>query len=492
MTLKNLTVTGGIGYPAAGSRIGASLTNGDGGGIGNAGTLNLDHVAVRGNHANTGGGIGGTGDSTIVDSEISGNLAVNGGGGGIEQHDVSITDSTVSGNEADTTSATAPVGAGILVSNHVDGLNDTIAGNDVFLRQSTASQQGAIHFGAAFLGAAVARPGDSTALFTNTIMANNTVHETNVQASQNCNQSMGSGGDNVTDDTSCGFTGTGDLVQDPKLAALGDNGGQTQTMAIGNDSPAYNHVTDNACPPPSHDQRDVSRPQFAVCDSGAFELAATTADLSETKTVSPASVTVGQNVTYTLTSSNAGPTAATNTVVTDTLPAGVAFVSASPSQGSCAGTTTITCSLGTVAAGGHATITIVVRVTSVGQFTNSANVTADPADPNTANNRATAVVTGLAPAATSCLDTRKFTFKLHKFRKARIVDVVVFINGHRKAHKKGHNLKKVTISKLPLQVFTVKIVSRQSTGSKLISVRHYNGCIKSRPRTTGQHVHPHH
>src|SRR5205807_7927237 len=133
-----------------------------------------------------------------------------------------------------------------------------------------------------------------------------------------------------------------------------------------------------------------------------------------------------------------------------------AFFSATASQGSCTGTTTITCHLGTVAAGSHATITIVVRVTAVGSFLNSATVTGDPVDPNSANNTATARVTGLAPAST-CVDTRRFTFKLHKFRKARIVDAVLFINGVRKAHKRGHDLKTITIAKLPLGNFTVKI-----------------------------------
>jgi uncharacterized repeat protein (TIGR01451 family) len=204
-------------------------------------------------------------------------------------------------------------------------------------------------------------------------------------------------------------------------------------------------------------------------------------------------VTVGQNVTYTLTSANAGPNPATNTVVTDTLPAGVTLVSVSPSQGSCAGTVTITCALGTVAGGSRATITIVAKVTSVGQFVNSANVTGDPADPNSANNRASVTVTGIAPAsARSCIDTRKFKFILHKAPKARIVDVVVYINGVRRAHKTGFNLKSITVTRLPEGLFRAKIVSTQSTGSALISRRTYNGCIKTRPHTIAHHAHPHH
>ena len=48
------------------------------------------------------------------------------------------------------------------------------------------------------------------------------------------------------------------------------------------------------------------------------------------------------------------------------------------------------------------------------------------------------------------------------------------------------------LNKLPQQVFKVKIVSTQSTRSKLISTRTYNGCIKSKPKTTAFHIHPHH
>ena len=71
------------------------------------------------------------------------------------------------------------------------------------------------------------------------------------------------------------------------------------------------------------------------------------ADLAVTKTDSPDPVAVGQQLTYTVGVSNAGPSSATGITVTDTLPAGVTFNSATPSQGSCSQSAgTVTCSLG--------------------------------------------------------------------------------------------------------------------------------------------------
>ncbi|NJN76168.1 MAG: DUF11 domain-containing protein, partial [Synechococcaceae cyanobacterium RL_1_2] len=51
------------------------------------------------------------------------------------------------------------------------------------------------------------------------------------------------------------------------------------------------------------------------------------ADLSLTKTVDNASPNVGDNVVYTVTVNNTGPSDATNVDVTDQLPAGLTYVS---------------------------------------------------------------------------------------------------------------------------------------------------------------------
>ena len=84
------------------------------------------------------------------------------------------------------------------------------------------------------------------------------------------------------------------------------------------------------------------------------------ADLSLAKADSPDPVLLGQQLTYTLTLSNAGPSIGSRVTFTDPLPGGVTLVSSSASQGTCAGTSTITCTIGDLASGDSATVTIVV------------------------------------------------------------------------------------------------------------------------------------
>jgi uncharacterized repeat protein (TIGR01451 family) len=123
------------------------------------------------------------------------------------------------------------------------------------------------------------------------------------------------------------------------------------------------------------------------------------ADLALTNSDSPDPVVAGQLLTYTLTTSNAGPSTATGVQVTDDLPAGVTFVSATPSQGTCSqSNATVTCPLGTIAADADATVDVKVRPQSAGSITNSAGVSSDAFDPSSADNSASAETT-VTPAA---------------------------------------------------------------------------------------------
>ena len=114
-----------------------------------------------------------------------------------------------------------------------------------------------------------------------------------------------------------------------------------------------------------------------------------TANLGITKQDSPDPVTVGSPLTYLISVNNAGPDASSNAVVTDVLPANVTLVSAVSTGGGCSGTTTVTCTLNSIASGAGITISIVVTPTAIGTLTNTATVTATGTDPDEANNSAT-------------------------------------------------------------------------------------------------------
>ena len=117
------------------------------------------------------------------------------------------------------------------------------------------------------------------------------------------------------------------------------------------------------------------------------------ANLSITKT-GPASVNASNQFAYTLSVSNGGPSAASAVSVSDSLPPGVSFVSVATSAWACTGTTTVTCTLASLAVG--AAPDIVINVTASAQggpISNSASVSSATSDPNTANNTSAAVQT---------------------------------------------------------------------------------------------------
>jgi uncharacterized repeat protein (TIGR01451 family) len=112
----------------------------------------------------------------------------------------------------------------------------------------------------------------------------------------------------------------------------------------------------------------------------------TGADLAITKSDAVDPVALGDNVVYTITVTNNGPSDAVGVVVTDVLPGSTNFVSATPSQGSCSQAAGIvTCPPGGMVAGGVATITVVVTTTVAAVITNQATVTATTPDPVPAN-----------------------------------------------------------------------------------------------------------
>jgi uncharacterized repeat protein (TIGR01451 family) len=122
------------------------------------------------------------------------------------------------------------------------------------------------------------------------------------------------------------------------------------------------------------------------------------ANLTVRVAATPGPVAVGANLTYTLTVRNFGPRGAGNVIVRDRLPANVTFVSAAASQGSCSGTSVVSCSLGRLTRGAVATVTIVVQPTQAGRIVNTATVNANKLDRARWNNRAS-VATTVGPVA---------------------------------------------------------------------------------------------
>ena len=134
--------------------------------------------------------------------------------------------------------------------------------------------------------------------------------------------------------------------------------------------------------------------------------AADAADLSITNVPSSTTPAFRSNVTYTVTVTNGGPEAAAGVVVTDLLPAGLTFVSKTPSQGTYDELTGIW-TVGAINASGTATLSIVAQVNSTAARATTAEITAvttfDPdSTPNnhlaTEDDQATATVDAAAAA----------------------------------------------------------------------------------------------
>lgn len=125
-----------------------------------------------------------------------------------------------------------------------------------------------------------------------------------------------------------------------------------------------------------------------------------TADLSIMKSTAATSAPTGSTVSYTITVTNNGPDTATSVVVSDDLPPGLQFVSATPTQGSCTTGDPFTCTVGTLANGASATITLQALVTATsGTVANSATVTAATDDNNPGNNGSTSAPVPVVPNA---------------------------------------------------------------------------------------------
>jgi hypothetical protein len=223
------------------------------------GVASIADSTFSGNTASIGGAIDIYGNSTfkvfvsIDRSTFTGNTVTFGGAAiAIESlnpgSNVTITNDTFTANTA--TGSTASGAALYIESAPVTIRNCTIAGN------TASGTGGAVHFGNV----------NPVIWISNTIIASN--------SGGNCSFSPGaliSGGNNLQfGDTTC----TGMTVANPLLGALANNGGLTQTMALGAGSPAIDRG--DSINAPSTDQRGVARTDgngdgIVAVDIGAFE-----------------------------------------------------------------------------------------------------------------------------------------------------------------------------------------------------------------------------
>lgn len=181
------------------------------------------------------------------------------------------------------------------------------------------------------------------------------------------------------------------------LDAYSPAGGETFNVLTWPSAPVTNFTT-YSLPSPSW-QKAITSSALALY---AF---VGTADLTVTNVTSGTPHT-GDNVVFTITVTNTSTSDTAGSVaLTNVISGPATVVSATTTVGSC---TAPNCTIGTLAPGANAVITLTVNATGAGTITNTASVTSGAFDPNTANNTniaASAVVTARADLAITSTDT---------------------------------------------------------------------------------------
>ena len=290
-----------ISSTVSGNSVPGPVSQGGGFAENGLGTITIDHSTLTNNTAQAGGALidEGGGAIDVTDSTISGNQAQvrsggspqgeNGVGGAIlsDGNDlITVTGTTISANSAGseggaifafgsgTNSAVLAISNSTITGNSSgagggalrldDGAIATVANSTIDANTAgTGGQIGICDSQPIFVV-----PGGCHATLTLT----DTIVDGGLPV--NCSATGGgivSSGSNLDSDSSCGLTAPGDINgRSALLGPLANNGGPTQTQALGVGSPAIDAVI-SRCPPPATDQRGVSRPQGAACDIGAFE-----------------------------------------------------------------------------------------------------------------------------------------------------------------------------------------------------------------------------
>ena len=232
----------------------------------------IENTIIRDNEAETGNGGGGIchaedGDHSLVieNSLIQDNTASGGQGGAIiAAGSFTLTNSTVTGNSA---------------------LND-----GGFYLDEGGSQQGVVRYSTVMSNSGLlggsdnfgGGPSESSFYLYGSIVAG---------GDNNCDLTGGTiidGGYNIDSGLTCAFTMTSSLSNtNPLLMPLADYGGERQSFALEDSSPARDQIPQGvfACGGEiSDDQRGEARPQNSLCDIGAYELFVPSASLALSNT----------------------------------------------------------------------------------------------------------------------------------------------------------------------------------------------------------------
>lgn len=202
--------------------LGGNGGNGGGLHVGAGATALIERSTISGNTGNVGGALRSRGDVTVVNSTLSGNASYGWHGGAVfhSDGDLEVRSSTITGN---TTPTAGPLAA-------------------------------------LFVGY-----GAPTLVLRDTIVSGNTAYACQAQDGG----TVVSAGHNLVQDDSCAPAATDLLRVDPLLGPLRDNGGPTATHALLGSSPAVDAADAGAAP--ATDQRGVARPVGAGPDIGAVE-----------------------------------------------------------------------------------------------------------------------------------------------------------------------------------------------------------------------------
>jgi hypothetical protein len=337
LNMENLTVADGISDMGGGLYVeygSATLSNCtlsnnsatyEGGGLYNFGTATLTNCTLSNNSATyEGGGLYNFGTATLTNCTLSNNSSKY-GGGLYNLGTAILTNCTLSINSAD-------LGGGLdnlfiatltnctVVSNSATNGGGLANSGTATLTNCTLSNNSANYGGGL--------NNDGTATLTNCTVVSNSAPNggglfhsldwalTTVKSSIVANNSGGNcstegraidGGYNIDSGANCGFSSTRSNT-DPLLALLADNGGSTQTCALGPGSPAINAIPvgTNGCGTTiTTDQRGEPRPNSNWCDIGAFE---TLPNTTTTVTTSPNPSVYGQSMLVTAAVTGNSPT----------------------------------------------------------------------------------------------------------------------------------------------------------------------------------------